>query len=155
MGIPYQNTISGLIQKRTELVEETQILRQKLASAGNAIESIDRVLETLGFSGSLGDMKPKGKRILFFDRNELRKFLLDELRQAASPLSSREMAIKLIILDGKDPLDRRLLSNMVDRVGKAFRLLRSHGVVSGTPDKVGLMRWILSKPGLVQRQIAS
>lgn len=145
MGKPYANTISGLLKKRSELLGESQKLRGQLATAQNAIESIDRVLDTLGYEGILDNMSPRGTRVLFFDRNELRRFLMDELRQAKAPLSSREIAGKIIVIDGKDPLDKRLLDNMVDRVGKGLRLLRKQGFAVGNPDRVGLMRWSLAQ----------
>lgn len=143
MGKPYANTVSGLVKKRAELCGESQVLRGKLAAAQNAIESIDRVLETLGYDAPSDGMPPRGTRIVFFDRNELRRFLLDELRQAKAPLSSREIAGKIIVLDGKDPLDKKLLGDMVDRVGKCLRLLRRQGIARGKHDRVGLMRWSL------------
>jgi hypothetical protein len=71
----------------------------------------------------------------------LRRFLIDELREAKAALSSREIAGKIIVIDGKDPLDKRLLDNMVDRVGKGLRLLRKQGIAVGKRDRVGLLRW--------------
>jgi hypothetical protein len=131
------------VKKRAELCGESQILRGKLAAAQNAIESIDRVLETLGYDAPSDGRPPRGTRIIFFDRNELRRFLMDELREAKAPLSSREIAGKIVVLDGKDPLDKRLLNDMVDRVGKGLRLLRRQGIARGRPDRLGLMRWSL------------
>lgn len=141
MGVRYQNTISGLLTKRAELLGEAQLLREKLAAARNSIESIDRVLESLGYKESMEGMRPHGTRLLIFDRNELRRFLIDELRRDPRPVTSREMAGRIIVMDGKDMLDRKLLTDMVDRVGKAFRLLRRQGVVVGTLDKANLMHW--------------
>jgi hypothetical protein len=143
VSVPYANTISGLVKKRAELCGESQILRGKLAAAQNAIESIDRVLETLGYDAPSDGRPPRGTRIIFFDRNELRRFLMDELREAKAPLSSREIAGKIIVFDGKDPLDKKLLGDMVDRVGKGLRLLRRQGIARGRPDRLGLMRWSL------------
>jgi len=144
MGIPYHNTISGLLTKRAELLGEAQILREKLAAARNSIESIDQVLKSLGHRESLDDMRPLGTRLLIFDRNELRRFLIDQLRAEPAPVTSRQMAGRIIVLDGKDMLDKKMLSDMIDRVGKAFRLLRRQGVVVGTLDRANLMHWSLA-----------
>jgi len=145
MSVPYQNTISGLLTKRADLLGEAQALREKLATARNCIESIDQVLESLGYRESLDGMRPHGTRLLIFDRNELRRFLIDQLRNEQRPVTSREIAARIIVLDGKDMLDRKLLNDMVDRVGKSFRLLRRQGVVVGTLDKANLMHWSLAE----------
>ena len=90
-------------------------------------------------------MRPHDTRLLIFDRNELRRFLIDQLRNEQRPVTSREIAARIIVLDGKDMLDRKLLNDMVDRVGKSFRLLRRQGVVVGTLDKANLMHWSLAE----------
>jgi len=51
MGVPYQNTISSLLQKRDELMRDAKDLREQLAVVGNNVEALDRTLETLGFKG--------------------------------------------------------------------------------------------------------
>lgn len=74
MGVPYQNTISGLLQKRSELMGDAMKLREQLAVVGNSIEALDRTLETLGCNGDLKTVAPRGNRIVFFARDELRRF---------------------------------------------------------------------------------
>ena len=51
MGVPYQNTISSLLQKRDELMRDAKDLREQVAVVGNNVEALDRTLETLGFKG--------------------------------------------------------------------------------------------------------
>ena len=102
-------------------------LREALAVVANDIESIDRVLQSLGYAEPLEGMTPRGNRIVFFHRNELRRFLIDELRKATEPLTSRDLAERIINLDGKDVRDRRLRVDMVRRVGKSLKLLRIQG----------------------------
>ena len=53
MGAPYQNAISSLLQRRTELMRDAKDLREQLAVAGNNIEALDRTLETLGYKSDL------------------------------------------------------------------------------------------------------
>jgi hypothetical protein len=124
MGAPYANTISGLLRKRSELVGDAQRLREQLAHVGNDIEALDRTLISLGYEGDLKGVQPRGNRVVFFARDELRRFLLDELRKAEGPISSRDLAEKIIGLAGKDCRDRRLRNDMVKRVGKSLKLLR-------------------------------
>lgn len=144
MSDGYANTISGLLRKRSELMGEAQALREKQAEVGNAIESIDTVLRSLGYDGDLSGVSPRSNRVVFFHRNELRRFLIDELRKAnGTPISARDMAEKIITLEGKDVKDRRLRNDMVKRVGKAFKLLRQQGVAA-SKGRNGQLVWRLS-----------
>ena len=125
----YDHTISGLLRRRSELMGEAMSLREELARVGNTIESLDHVLRSMGYHEPLDGMRPRSNRVVFFARNELRRFLIDELRKAnGHPVTSRDMAEKIIQLEGKDGHDRRLVNDMVKRVGKSFKLLRAQGM---------------------------
>lgn len=137
----YTNTISGLLRKRSEMMGEAQRLREALAIVGNDIEALDRVLETLGYQGELKGVTPRGNRVVFFARNELRRFCLDELRKADETISARDLAEKIIALEGKDLRDRRLRNDMVKRVGKSLKLLRHQGLATSKRDSGGLV-WL-------------
>jgi hypothetical protein len=138
MSEAYTNTISGLLRKRAELMGDAQGLREQLAHVGNDIEALDRTLIALGYQGDLKGVQPRGNRIVFFARDELRRFLLDELRKAIGPLSSRDLAEKIIGLEGKDPRDRRLRNDIVKRVGKSLKLIRSQGLANSKKGPSGL-----------------
>ena len=144
MGEPYANTISGLLRKRSELMGDAQRLREELAHVGNNVEALDRTLIALGYEGNLKAVQPRGNRIVFFARDELRRFLLDELRKAGAPISSRDLAEKIITLDGKDARDRRLRNDMVKRVGKSLKLLRSQRLAMSGRDEAGRFAWRLA-----------
>ena len=128
----HDHTISGLLRKRSELMGEAQRLREALAVVGNDIEALERVLVSLGYDEPLDGMRPRSNRVVFFARNELRRFCIDELRKADGPLSARDLAEKIIGLEGKDVRDRRLQNDMVKRVGKALKLLRQQGVAKSS-----------------------
>lgn len=142
MGEPYQNTISGLLRKRAELMGQSQKLREALAMVGNDIEALDRVLETLGYQGDMKGITPRGNRVVFFARNELRRFCLDELRKADEPISARDLAEKIIASEGKDARDRRLRGDIVRRVGKSLKLLRQQGLAT-SQRRGGELVWAL------------
>jgi len=143
VGAPYANTISGLLRKRSELMSDAQRLREQLAHVGNDIEALDRTLISLGYEGDLKGIQPRGNRIVFFARDELRRFLLDELRKAPGPISSRDLAEKIIGLEGKDCRDRRLRNDMVKRVGKSLKLLRQQKIAY-SERAIGGTQWRLT-----------
>jgi hypothetical protein len=130
MGVPYQNTISSLLKKRGEMMGEAQKYREEMARIGNDIDALDRTLIALGFKGDLKSVTPRGNRIVCFHRDELRRFILNELRQAEGPISSRDIAEKIIGLEGKDGRDRGLRNDMAKRVGKSLKLIASKALRS-------------------------
>ena len=136
-----QHTISGLLRKREELQRESAALREQMAIVANSIEAIDRVLEAFCFEGDLEGKTPRAARVILFYRNELREWLLAELRKDAEPLSSRQLAERVCQCEGKDARDRRLVSDVTRRVGCALRKMRAAKIIRGHRDKSGAAVW--------------
>lgn len=136
----YQHTINGLLQKRGELMEEIAVTRERLAILSNDIEAIDRVLERLGYDGDV-KLTPRVPRIVLFYRGELRQFLLGQLREHGQ-LTSRVMAESLVRIEGKNGADRRMMADVVRRIGKSLRQMEASGLVVGTRSKsMGEYMW--------------
>jgi hypothetical protein len=130
-----ESTINGLLQKREELQRANAELRERMAIVSNDIEAIDRVLDAFGYQGQLEGRTARAARIVLFYRNELREYLLAELRKADRPLSSRELAGRVCQIEGKDGRDRRLIADVTRRVGCALRKMRAAKIVTGERDK--------------------
>src|SRR5688572_3098613 len=109
----YQHTISGLLQKRGEMMQEIATMRERLAALSNDVEALDRVLERLGYEGDV-KLTPRVPRIVLFYRGELRQFLAGALREH-SPMTSRALAERLMQSEGKDARDRRMMADVVKR----------------------------------------
>ena len=136
-----ESTIYGLLKKRDELQRESAELRERMAVAANAIDAIDQVLETFGHTDNLEGRTPRAARVVLFYRNELRSFLLDQLRKAKGPLSSRQLACIVCETEGKSTGDRRLLNDVTRRVGCALRRMRATKAVEGHRGKDGSAVW--------------
>ena len=128
----YQNTISGLLRKRTDLVAELQSLRERMAAITNDIASFDRVLESLGHEETATERQLPQCRTLLFYRNELRGYVLQYMKGEATPVSSRDIALQLISTEGKDCFDKRLTLDVIKRVGKALQTMKLQGLVACT-----------------------
>lgn len=103
-----------------------EIKRDELASVQNDIAAVERALSVIGYDGELDQPR---KRVLKDIRRELSRFILDELRKAG-PLTSRELAIKLATVEGKNPDDKKVITDIVARVSKAITGLVDKGSVS-------------------------
>jgi hypothetical protein len=139
-----ETVINGLLAKRKDFQGEIAEARERIAILSNDIDAIDRLLESFGHIES-GVQTPRKNRIVLFYRNQLREYLLTELRKADRPLSTRELACLVCQCEGKDPGDRKLLANMVGRVGCAMRQLRAaKSVQGGAREEGGLAVWSIS-----------
>jgi len=136
----FEHTISGLLQKRADLLGEAEGIRDRLAEIKNDVGAIDRVLGSLGYDGDLDAQMPRQKRDVIFGRGELTRAVLDELRGADGPMTSREIAKAIVSLSG-DARDRKYVSDLTKRVGKALRALREADTVRSGTDAKGNVMW--------------
>lgn len=139
----FEHTISGLLKKRADLFNEAVRLRDHIAAIKNDVDALDRVLGTLGYTGDLDREMPRQKREVIFGRGELTRSILDELRGATGPVSSREIAQAIVAVSGQDARDRKYISDLTKRVSKALRALRDENVVWSSVDSKGNVLWAL------------
>lgn len=152
----FEHTISGLLTKRADLFGEATKLRDRMAAIKNDVAAIDRVLGTLGYEGDLDAAMPRQKREVLFGRGELTRGILDTLRDAAGPMTSREVAQSCLVLSGADARDRKLMTDHTRRVSKALRKLKGEGVVHGAGDGRGNIVWrasALASPNTPHRSV--
>ena len=130
-----------MLQKRADLLGEAERIRDRLAEIKNDVGAVDRVLGTLGYTGDLDAQMPRQKREVIFGRGELTRAILGELRGADGPVTSREIAQAIIAVSGQDARDRKYVSDLTRRVGKALRTLRDESVVRSSVDTKGNVMW--------------
>ena len=138
----YEHTISGLLQKRADLLGEAEHIRDRLAEIKNDVSAVDRVLVTLGYTGDLDAQMPRQKREVIFGRGELTRAILNELRGAGRPHDKPVIAQSVVALTG-DARDRKFVSDLTRRTGKALRNLRDENVVRSSVDQKGNVMWSL------------
>jgi hypothetical protein len=140
-GMKPETVISGLLAKRSDLFNEAECIRDRLAEIRNDIGAVDRVLGTLGYAGDLDAEMPRQKRNVLFGPGELTRAILDELRTATGPLASRDIARAILAVNEQDPRDRKLLTEHTRRVSKALRALKGRGLAHRAMDAAGNMVW--------------
>lgn len=144
MSEGYANAISGLLRKRAEMLAQMADIREQIAVLSNDLESIERILETLGYDGDLPTKATRVPRVVLFYRGELRQFLRQSLKEHG-PSTSRELATRLVAIEGKDGRDRRMMNDIVKRMGKALRQMQESGIISRSAAKVrGEFIWRLA-----------
>lgn len=79
------------------------------------------------------------------NRGEMSRIVLSSLRQAAEPLTSRDVALQLLIERALDKNDQRLLRIMSKRVGLALRTQRENGLVRCEQGPGQYMLWAIAR----------
>jgi hypothetical protein len=79
------------------------------------------------------------------NRGQMSRIILSILRQAAEPLTSRDIALELLVERALDKNDQRLLRIMTKRVGVALRLQRENGVVGCHQEPGQYMLWEIAR----------
>lgn len=137
----FDHTISGLLTKRADLFNEALQIRDRLATIKNDIDALDRTLNVLGYEGDLDAAMPRQKRNVIFGRGELTRQVLTILRRSKKPLTSRQIAQEIVSDSGMDARDRKMVSDLTKRVGKACR---QNEAVRRASDAHGNVVWKVS-----------
>lgn len=137
----------GLTKRRAELtgkIEAThEALRQMLAD----LESLDATIVQFSPDFKVETIKPKAFRPPkdWSHRGQMSRVVLSILRQASEPLSSRDIALELLITRALDKSDQKLLRLMSKRVGVALRTQRENGLVESETGTGQYVLWRVAR----------
>ena len=117
------HTLSGLIEKRAEIVRRARDLEDQLAQARSDVLHLDAVIRLFDPASEPEAILPKepGRRLLWFGEGELPRRVFDVLRTAAEPLNVREIATEVMQRRGFNPEDAATLATVEKRVSDILR----------------------------------
>lgn len=123
--------LTGLVKRRAELAGEIEATHNRLRKLVADLEHLDGTLLVLDPTMPVESIKPKAFRPPkdWAHRGEMTRLVLSILRQASEPLTTRDIALEMLVTRALDRSDQRLLRLMSKRVGVALRLQRDKGVV--------------------------
>lgn len=135
--------ITGLTKRRAELTGDIERTHDNLRKMIADLENLDATIRQFDADYKVETIKPKGFRPPkdWANKGEMSRVILSILRQAAEPLTTREIAMELLIgraLDGSDP---KLLRLMTKRVGVALRAQRDRELVRAEQGPGQFMLW--------------
>ncbi|MFD0985657.1 hypothetical protein [Methyloligella solikamskensis] len=125
------HVITALVKKRALLAGDIENAHERLRQMVQDLENLDNTLRLFDPDYQVEAIKPKAFRPPkdWSNRGEMTRICLSILRQAAEPLTTRDIALQLLIERALDKNDQRLLRLMTKRVGVALRGQRTNGVV--------------------------
>jgi hypothetical protein len=123
--------VSGLVKRRAELAGDIENTHEALRKMVLDLESLDATIVQFDPDFQVETIKPKAFRPPkdWSNRGQMSRIILSTLRQASEPLTSRDIALQLLVERALDKSDLRLLRLMTKRVGVALRIQRENGVV--------------------------
>ena len=123
--------VSGLVKRRAELAGEIERTHETLRKMVLDLENLDATIVQFEPDFRVETIRPKPFRPPkdWSNRGQMTRIVLSILRQAAEPLTSRDIALALLVERALDKNDQRLLRLMTKRVGVALREQKHKGVV--------------------------
>jgi hypothetical protein len=139
--------LPGLLKRRAELAGDIEAAHNALRRIILDLENLDATILQFDPTYQVETIKPKAFRPPkdWANRGEMSRIVLSILRQAAEPLTSRDIALQMLVKRALDKNDQRLLRLMSKRVGVALRGQKDKGVVRSEQGPGQYMIWEIAK----------
>lgn len=141
-----EHTINGLIRKRAEIAgkieHEQSVLRQLIID----LDNIDAALRIFKPDIDLEEIRPQPlpPRSAAF-KGQVTQAIFGYLREAKGPLTTKQMAERVMRDRGLNALDKALARTISKRVGAACKHHRNLGRLRSVRGTEGFMLWEISK----------
>lgn len=139
--------VNALVKRRAELAGDIETTHETLRKMVLDLENLDATIVQFDPDFQVETIKPKAFRPPkdWSNRGQMSRICLSILRQAAEPLTTRDIAVQLLIERALDKSDLRLLRLMTKRVGVALRGQRENGVVRCDQGPGQYMLWEIAR----------
>jgi hypothetical protein len=139
--------LSGLVKRRAELAGDIERTHDALRKMVLDLENIDATIVQFDPDFKVETIQPKAFRPPkdWSNRGQMSRIILSILRQASEPLTTRDIALQLLVERALDKSDLRLLRLMTKRVGVALRGQREGGVVKSDQGPGQYMLWEVAR----------
>ncbi len=109
--------VTGLAKRRAELTGEIESTHDRLRQMVQDLEHLDATILQFDPDYEIEAIKPKAFRPPkdWSRRGEMTRIILSILRQAAEPLTARDIALQLLVERALDKSDQKLLRLMTKR----------------------------------------
>jgi hypothetical protein len=156
IGTEHAPALHTLIRKRAELDGELEQQHLRLRELQQAIAHLDAVLLLLKPDIDITEIAPKRPRVPHAAAHgEVTGIVVDCLREADAPMTSRDLARAIMERRDLDIGDVKLEVTMARRVRACLRPLRLAGRVRAVPAEEGPQGWVLVAKRVTDSAVAS
>lgn len=137
----------GLVKRRAQLTGDIERTHDALRKMVADLESLDATIRQFDPSHNVEAIRPKAFRPPkdWANRGEMSRIILSILRLASEPMTTRDIAVELLVTRALDRSDVRLLRLMTKRVGVALRGQRDGGTVRVLPGPGQMVLWEVAR----------
>jgi hypothetical protein len=137
----------GLTKRRAELAGKIEATHDDLRKMLEDLESLDATIIQFDPDFKVETIRPKAFRPPkdWANRGQMSRVVLSILRQATEPMSSRDIALEMLVTRALDKSDQRLMRLMTKRVGVALRIQRDNGLVEAEQGPGQFVLWKVSR----------
>lgn len=136
------HVLTGLIAKRSEIAGKIEHTQDQLRQLVIDLDHIDAAIHIFDPSIELEEIKSRpvpAPHHAF--RGQVTRVVLTTLRNAKKPLTTQDIAQRVMAERGLDTSNVRLLKTMTKRAGACLRNLQKQGGVSRQPGPGQFMLW--------------
>jgi hypothetical protein len=135
--------LPGLVRKRAELAGDIERTQADIQRMIRELEALDSTIKLFDADYQVEAIRPKTFRPPkdWANRGQMSRIVLNVLRQAAEPLTTRDIAFQLMKKRAMDTDDLHMLRLMTKRCGVALRGQRDKGVVRSEQGPGQYMMW--------------
>ncbi len=139
--------LTGLVKRRAEMAGEIEATHAKLKLLLEQLGSMDATITQFDPGYSLEGIRPKAFRPPedWSNYGQMARLVLSILRQAREPMTTKDLAVELLITRALDKDDRKLLALMVKRVGVSLQRQRGNGLVRSVPGPGIMLLWEVAR----------
>lgn len=139
--------LAGLTKRRAELTGEIERTHAALRKMVDDLENLDQTIRQFAPDFQVETIRPKAFRPPsdWADRGQMGRLLLSILRQASEPMTTRDLAVELLVTRALDRSDTKLLQLMVKRVSVAMNKQRENGAVRSAKGPGMLVVWEVAR----------
>jgi hypothetical protein len=140
------HVITALVKRRSELSGDIETTQKKLQQMILDLEHLDRTLLMFDPDYRIETIKPKAFRPPedWSKRGQMTRIILGILRQAAEPMTARDIGVQLMLERGLDQSDAKLVRLMTKRCGVALRGMRDRGIAQSDEGPGQCVLWELA-----------
>ena len=132
----------ALVKRRAELMAELEKAQGHVQQLHADLASLDAVIRQFDPDYPVGNIRPRYRRAASAaEFGSMSRTVLDILRRAGGPLSTRDIADQIIAERALNAGDKGLRHLMVKRVNMALRYQRTNGMVQEVDPVAGEAQW--------------
>lgn len=135
--------VTGLVKRRAEIAGKIEHLHEELRKLLADLEAVDNALAVFDPTIAAETIKPKAFRPPsdWSNYGQMTRVVLNILRGSSEPLTTKDIALQMLVERALNRDDQRLLRLMTKRVGVALRRQKDNNIVRSQQGPGMFMLW--------------